>query len=154
MKNEPIFKGVIPPVSTVLTNDGNIDVDGMKALIDFIMESGVDGLFFLGSGGEFNQMSVEERKAFAEFTVGYVNKRVPVLIGTGSTNTREVIELTLHSKEIGADGVVIINPHYWPLSDEHLFDHYGKVAEAVDIPILLYNFPNLTGQELTPEMVF
>ena len=150
---EPMFKGVIPPVSTLFTSEGKLDESGMKRLIDFLIDSGVDGLFFLGSGGEFSQMSVEERKQVAAFATNYVDKRVPVLIGTGGVHTREVIELSEHSKLIGADGVVIINPYYWNLSDDNLYEHYSEIARAVDLPILLYNFPGLTGQELTPEMI-
>jgi 4-hydroxy-tetrahydrodipicolinate synthase len=125
----------------------------MEYWIDCLIDSGVHGLFFLGTGGEFSQMSIEERKELATFATDYVNGRLPVLIGTGSPNTREVISLTKHSKEIGADGVVIINPYYSTLTDENLYRHYGIIAEMVDIPILLYNFPALTGQDLTPDMV-
>ena len=153
VNQEPIFKGIFPPVSTIFTEGGQLDKVGMRTVIDFLIDSGVDGLFFLGSGGEFSQMSVEERKEVAAFATDYVNGRVPVLIGTGGTHTREVISLTEHSKEIGADGVVIINPYYWPLTEENLYEHYSRIAQAVDIPILLYNFPGLTGQELTPEMI-
>ncbi|WP_245308388.1 dihydrodipicolinate synthase family protein [Halalkalibacter urbisdiaboli] len=150
---EPMFKGVIPPVSTLFTSEGKLDEAGMRKLIDYLIESGVDGLFFLGSGGEFSQMTLAEREQLATFATQYVNKRVPVLIGTGAVHTREVIELTEHSKSIGADGVVIVNPYYWTLSDSNLYEHYSSVAKAVDIPILLYNFPNLTGQELTPALI-
>lgn len=147
------FHGVIPPVSTILHNDGRIDKKGMGNLIDFLINSKVDGLFFLGSGGEFSQMSVDFRKEVAAFATQYVNGHVPVLIGTGSTSTKETISLSLHAKEIGADGIVVINPYYWPLSEDHLFQHYAEIAKSVDLPILLYNFPELTGQDLSPEFV-
>ncbi|GBF10663.1 dihydrodipicolinate synthase family protein [Tepidibacillus sp. HK-1] len=147
------FYGVIPPVSTIFDDSLQLDRQGMGRLIDFLIESGVNGLFFLGSGGEFSQMSFEERKEVAEFATNYVNGRVSVLIGTGGTNTRETIALNQHAKEIGADGVVIINPYYWPLTDRNLLDHYGDIANNTELPILLYNFPNLTGQDLTPEIV-
>ncbi|SFJ44508.1 4-hydroxy-tetrahydrodipicolinate synthase [Halobacillus dabanensis] len=153
MNPEPMFKGIIPPVSTIFHENGQLNREGMGRLIDFLVDADVDGLFFLGSGGEFSQMSVEERKETAEFVTSYVDGRVPVLIGTGSTSTSEVIDLTQHSKEVGADGVVIVNPYYWPLTEENLFQHYSDIAESVDIPIILYNFPNLTGQELTPELI-
>ncbi|OLO36988.1 dihydrodipicolinate synthase family protein [Alkalihalophilus pseudofirmus] len=153
MNNAVRFKGVIPPVSTVFTNEGKLDQKSTGKLIDFLIESQVDGLFFLGTGGEFSQMSVVERKEVAQFAVDYVKGRVPVLIGTGSTSTKEVIELSLHSKKVGADGVVVINPYYWPLSEEHLYQHYAKIAENVELPILLYNFPGLTGQDLSPDFV-
>lgn len=147
------FKGVIPPVPTLFDQTGNVDEQSMGILIDSLVEAKVDGLFFLGTGGEFSQMSVDERKQLAEFAIRYVGHRVPVLIGTGSTSTREVIELSKHAESIGADAVVIVNPYYWVLTEENLFNHYSEIAESVDLPILLYNFPNLTGQDLTPDFV-
>nr|WP_295970825.1 dihydrodipicolinate synthase family protein [uncultured Bacillus sp.] len=147
------FRGVIPPVSTLFDKAGNIDEKSMRILIDSLLEAKVDGLFFLGTGGEFSQMSVEERKQFAEFVVRYVDQRVPVLIGTGSTSTRETIMLSRHAEMIGADGVVIVNPYYWILTEDNLFKHYSEVAESINLPILLYNFPDLTGQDLTPDFV-
>jgi len=147
------FRGVIPPVSTLFDQAGQIDEKSMKLLIDSLIEAKVDGLFFLGTGGEFSQMSVEERKYFAEFAVSYVDQRVPVLIGTGSTSTREVILLNQHAAKIGADAVVIVNPYYWGLTEENLFKHYSEIAESTNLPILLYNFPDLTGQDLTPDFV-
>jgi len=153
MEKTTIFKGIIPPVSTILNQQGKLNEKEQGLLIDRLIEAGVDGLFFLGTGGEFSQMSVEERKAVAEFAVRYTNKRVPVLIGTGSTSTREVIMLSQHAQQIGADAVVVINPYYWQLTEENLFSHYRDIANSVDLPILLYNFPNLTGQDLSPDFV-
>ncbi|AYE53689.1 dihydrodipicolinate synthase family protein (plasmid) [Priestia megaterium NCT-2] len=147
------FHGVIPPVSTIIDANECLDEKGMKNLIDFLIESKVNGLFFLGSGGEFSQMSTSLRKKVAEFAVEYVNGRLPVLIGTGTPSTKETISLSMHAKEIGADGIVVINPYYWPLSEDNLFQHFAQIAEKVDIPTLLYNFPALTGQDLSPEFV-
>ncbi|AKU25403.1 dihydrodipicolinate synthase family protein [Geobacillus subterraneus] len=148
-----IFRGIIPPVPTIFNENGYFDPNGMGRLIDFLISSGVHGLFFLGTGGEFSQMSSQQRKDIAEFAVEYVGKRVPVLIGTGGTSTREVVELSEHSEKIGADGVVVINPYYWPLSHENLINHYKAVAESISLPIILYNFPQLTGQDLPPDFV-
>jgi 2-dehydro-3-deoxy-D-pentonate aldolase len=153
MVSSKTFKGIIPPVSTIFNQQGQIEEKEMGLLIDFLIDSGVNGLFFLGTGGEFSQMTVEERKTVAEFAVRYVNGRVPVLIGTGSTSTREAIHLSQHAQQVGADAVVIINPYYWELTEENLFAHYSDIARSVDLPILLYNFPNLTGQDLTPDFV-
>nr|WP_152658491.1 dihydrodipicolinate synthase family protein [Oceanobacillus sp. CFH 90083] len=147
------FKGIIPPVSIILNEQGKLDTKGMALVIDHLIDAGVDGLFFLGSGGEFTQMSAAERKEVAEFTTNYVNKRVPVLIGTGSSNTREAILLSKHAEEIGADGIVVINPYYWQLTEVNLLHHFGDIANSVQLPVLLYNFPNLTGQDLSPELV-
>ncbi|WP_404455037.1 dihydrodipicolinate synthase family protein [Oceanobacillus kapialis] len=147
------FHGIIPPVSTILQSNGELDKEGTKTVIDYLINAGVDGLFFLGSGGEFTQMSRELRMEVAAFTTEYVNRRVPVLIGTGSTSTSEAVLLSKHAEDVGADGVVVINPYYWNLSEENLLAHYGEIAEAINLPIMLYNFPELTGQDLNAETV-
>lgn len=153
MLNTSKFKGIIPPVSVIFDTNGELDKKGMAKVIDFLIEAKVDGLFFLGSGGEFSQMSADQRMEVAKYTTEYVANRVPVLIGTGSTSTKETILLSQHAEEIGADAVVVINPYYWPLTEENLLAHYSDVAESVKLPILLYNFPNLTGQDLSAEFV-
>ncbi|NBJ71614.1 MULTISPECIES: dihydrodipicolinate synthase family protein [Clostridia] len=147
------FKGIIPPVSIMFDQQGKFDRESMGKVIDFLINSNVDGLFFLGSGGEFTQLTSNERKEIAEFVIQYVDNRLPVLIGTGSTNTREVIELSHHAFHQNADGVVVINPYYWGLSEENLYLHYHEIANAVEGPILLYNFPALTGQSIPPHVV-
>ena len=147
------FHGIIPPVSIIFDKKGKFDQKGMAVVIDFLIDSGANGLFFLGSGGEFTQMSTEERMEVASFATEYVNGRVPVLIGTGSTNTRESILLSQHAEKVGADGVVVINPYYWPLTEENLYRHYHDIAQSIEISVLLYNFPTLSGQDLNPEFV-
>ncbi|WNF36287.1 dihydrodipicolinate synthase family protein [Bacillaceae bacterium IKA-2] len=147
------FTGIIPPVLTIFNEDASFDQEGMGKLIDHLLDSDVDGLFFLGSSGEFTQMSAEERMEIAEFCVKYVNGRTKTLIGTGSNSTDEVIMLSKHSESIGADGIVVINPNYWGLSEGNLQKHYRDIAQAVDLPIILYNFPGVTGQDLTPDMI-
>lgn len=147
------FYGVIPPVPTILDKDGHINKKGMGNLIDFLINSGVNGLFFLGSGGEFASMSNKLKKDVAEFSTRYVNGRVPVLIGTGAPGTKETISLSLHAKQVGADGIVVINPYYYKLNEADLFQHYAEIAENVDLPIILYNYPELTEQDLSPQFV-
>lgn len=147
------FSGIIPPVSTLFTAQGTFDPQATGALIDDLIAAGVDGLFFLGSGGEFSQLSVSERKEIAEFATGYVKQRVPVLIGTGGTSARETLALSQHAQACGADGIVVINPYYWKVSEENLIHYYQQVADSVTLPIILYNFPALTGQDLTAAIV-
>lgn len=147
------FSGIIPPVSTIFTAEGKLDKQGTAALIDDLIAAGVDGLFFLGSGGEFSQLNVEERKAIAAFAIDHVDRRVPVLIGTGGTNARETVELSQHAQEAGADGLVVINPYYWKVSEQNLIRYFEQVADSVSLPVILYNFPALTGQDLTPMLV-
>ncbi len=145
--------GIIPPVSTIFTPQGELDEAGMGLVIDFLITAGVNGLFFLGTGGEFSQMSADERRRVAEFVVGHVAGRVPVLIGTGSTNTREAVALSQHAQAIGASAIVVINPYYWQITEANVSRYYADIATAVDIPVILYNFPQLTGQDLTPALV-
>ena len=153
MPQPVLFTGIIPPVSTIFTADGQLDKQGTAALIDDLIAAGVDGLFFLGSGGEFSQLNAEERKTIARFAIDHVDRRVPVLIGTGGTNARETVELSQHAQQAGADGIVVINPYYWKVSEANLIRYFEQVADSVTLPVMLYNFPALTGQDLTPVLV-
>ena len=147
------FCGIIPPVVSLFTESGDLDRVGMATHIDFLINAGVDGLFFLGSGGEFSQMSEQERREFAEFAIGVVSKRVPVLIGVGSTNMREAVNLARHAEQVGADGILAINPYYWSVSEANLFNYFGTLAECTSLPLIIYNFPAMTGQDLTAPFV-
>src|SRR5699024_1452230 len=147
------FGGVFPPISTIFDENANFDKKGMGRLIDYLIQKGVNGLLVLGSGGEFSQMPFDMRKEVAEFSISYTNSRIPVLIGTGSLSTKESVLLSQHAQKKGADGVVVLNPYYWPFSKRDLLQHYKSISESIDIPIILYNFPSLTGQDLYPELV-
>ncbi|MFW5438762.1 dihydrodipicolinate synthase family protein [Paenibacillus apiarius] len=145
--------GIVPPVITVINSSGALDRPGMGRMIDHLIASGVHGLFFLGSAGECFHLSKELRQEVAEFAVSHVNGRLPVLIGIGSTSTAEAVDYGKHAEAIGADGVVVINPYFAKLSDELLFRHYADIAEAVSVPIYIYNFPALTGQDVKVDLV-
>ncbi|OKP70042.1 dihydrodipicolinate synthase family protein [Paenibacillus sp. P3E] len=145
--------GIIPPVPTILNEKQKFDRSGMQLLIDSLIDKGVHGLFFLGTAGEFNQFDAGEREEIAEFCIDYTAGRLPVWIGTGSNTTSEAIRLTRHADRSGATGVVVINPYYCKLSGQSLFTHYASIAEASGLPLMLYNFPALTGQDLSPAFV-
>ncbi|WP_379161498.1 dihydrodipicolinate synthase family protein [Paenibacillus sp. sgz5001063] len=145
--------GIIPPVPTILNEQQKFDPAGMQLLIDSLIDKGVHGLFFLGTAGEFNQFDAGEREEIAEFCIDYTAGRLPVWIGTGSNTTSEAIRLTRHADYSGATGVVVINPYYCKLSEQSLFTHYASIAEASELPLMLYNFPALTGQDLSPAFV-
>ena len=147
------FSGIIPPVSTIFTADGRFDPAGQTIVIEKLIAAGVDGLFMCGTGGEFSQMTTAERREVAEFAVKLAAGRVKVLIGVGSNNPREAVELTQHAKAIGADGVVAVNPSYWKITESNLTEYFAAIATASDLPVLLYNFPLLTCQDLTPDFV-
>lgn len=139
------FSGIIPPTVTLLNDDMSIDWDGTLRHLDGLIAAGVHGLFVLGTTGEFTQFSINERKEYAQKVVEHVKGRVPVIIGTGSVNTRETIDLTRHAKGVGADAAAVVTPFYQTLGAEQLLAHYGAVANAVDLPIFVYNIPVFTG---------
>lgn len=146
-------EGVIPAMVTLFKSDKSVDEEGLRKQVDFLIDGGVHGIIVLGSLGEFMLVEKEERKKIAEITVEQADGRVPIYIGTASTCTDEVIELTEHAKDIGSDAVTIVTPYYFKLSDRALYEHYSSVAQEVDIPIILYHFPGATGQDLKPEVV-
>lgn len=150
---QPTFHGIIPPVSTLFHPDGSFNPEQQARLIDNMIDSGVHGLFFLGSNGEAAHMPTEQRREVAEFCTAHVAGRVPVLIGVSVPSTAESIEIAKHAADIGADGIVTINPYYASLSDENIFRYFRDIANAVPLPMMVYNFPAITGQELSPELV-
>lgn len=142
------LKGIFPPVPTIVDAKGNLDHKKMANLLEHIIKSDADGMLILGSGGEFCHMTPELRFEVAEFCVKHVNKRVPVMIGISSPSTKETIEYGQHAAEIGADAVLVVNPYYALLNSDAIYNHYKTVAENVNVPVLLYNFPALTGQDI------
>lgn len=149
----PLFHGVIPPVATILNENEQLDRQGMARLIDFTIAGGVNGLFFLGSAGEFAHMSQALRHEVAEFCTQHVAGRVPVLIGAAHPGTAETLAFAQHAKSIGADGVVVVNPYYNPVTEEALYLHYRMIAENAGLPVIMYNYPGLTGQSLPVSLI-
>lgn len=145
------FEGIIPPVSTIFTDKGVFDPKGQAVVIEKLIAAGVDGLFMCGTGGEFSQMTTAERKSVAEFAVKQAAGRTKVLVGVGSNNPREAIELATHAEAIGADGIVAVNPSYWKVTEPRLLKYFTDIAAATKLPVLVYNIPFLTGQDITPE---
>jgi 2-dehydro-3-deoxy-D-pentonate aldolase len=148
-----MFEGLMPALVTPFDEDGEIDFQATEAIVERHIEAGVDGISALGSTGEFSHLTGSERRRFAEAIVGMIDGRVPLVVGVGTTGTREAVELARHAESIGADGVLSISPFYWKVGEEALFRHFTTVAEAVEIPTLVYNFPMLTGIDLSPVLV-
>lgn len=146
-------QGVIPPVVTILSEDGRFDPVGMGKHLDKLCASAVDGLLILGSTGEFAHLSMAERKEIAAFCLKHVAGRKPVIIGAGACGTAEVIDLGRHAAEHGADAIMVVNPYYAKLTEERIYGHYKHIGESVPVPVILYNFPGLTGQDLSIELV-
>ncbi|NIQ91831.1 MAG: 4-hydroxy-tetrahydrodipicolinate synthase [Deltaproteobacteria bacterium] len=145
-----MFTGVLPAVVTPFKN-GAVDEEGLRQLIEFHLENGVHGIVPCGTTGESATLSHDEHERVVEITVDQVKGRVPVVAGTGSNNTAEAIALTAHAKKVGADGVLMISPYYNKPTQEGIYQHYKKVAEEVDIPIIIYNIPGRTASNIEPE---
>ncbi len=147
-----MFKGPMTAIVTPFKNN-EIDEEALRALVNFQIENGIMGIIPCGTTGESATLSYEEHERVIKIVIEEVNKRVPVIAGTGSNSTREAIELTKSAKEMGADAALLITPYYNKPTQEGLYQHYKKVAEEVNIPIIMYNVPGRTAVNMLPETV-
>ncbi len=146
-----MFEGVFTAMVTPFDKDGKVDEEGLRKNVEFQIKSGVHGLVPVGTTGECATLSYEEHNRVIEIVVDAAKGRVPVLAGTGSNSTWEAIMLTKHAKEVGADGALIVVPYYNKPTQAGLYAHYKRIAEEVDIPIVIYNIPSRTGINMLPE---
>jgi 4-hydroxy-tetrahydrodipicolinate synthase len=146
------IQGAIVAVVTPFI-DGKVDEQGLIDLVEFHIANGTDGIVPCGTTGESATLDFAEHKRVIELTVKTVNGRVPVIAGTGANNTLEAIELTESAKASGADAVLSVVPYYNKPSQEGLYQHYKTIAEAVDIPMILYNVPGRTVTNMLPATV-
>ena len=147
------LKGSLVALITPMKLNGDIDYEKLDALLDWHIQEGTNGIVSVGTTGESATLNVNEHIHVIEHTVTYVNKRVPVIAGTGANSTSEAIELTEESKKIGADYSLIVTPYYNKPNQKGLIDHYNKIADSVDIPQILYNVPSRTACDLLPPSV-
>lgn len=147
------LQGIIPAMVTPFKKDYSINDNLIPELFDFFVDGQVDCVLVCGSTGEYTLMTKEERKKVIELSVKASGGRVPVMAGTGYHGTMETIEMTRFAQEAGADCALVITPHYLKPSEAALIEHYQKVAESVDIPIVIYNWPGGTGVSVTVNMV-
>lgn len=147
-----MIKGAIVAIVTPFKN-GMLDEKALRKLIEFQIKNGTDGIVPCGTTGESATLSYEEHKRVIELTVETVNKRIPVIAGTGSNSTKEAIELTKHAEKAGADAALLITPYYNKPTQEGLYQHFKSVSEEVSIPLILYNVPSRTGLNMLPETV-
>jgi 4-hydroxy-tetrahydrodipicolinate synthase len=149
-----MFEGVLPAIITPFQRNPGMDVDleGLRSNVEFLISQGVHGIVPCGSTGESATLSFEEHDQVIAATIDQVNGRVPVLAGTGSNNTAEAVRLTRAAKDLGADGVLVISPYYNKPNRSGLIKHYYRLAD-LDIPVVAYNVPGRTGQNLLPDLV-
>lgn len=149
-----MFEGVLPAIITPFKRNSTMDLDleGLRSNIAFLLEQGVHGIVPCGSTGESATLSFEEHEQVIEVTIDEVDGRVPVLAGTGSNNTAEAVRFTEAAKDLGADGALVISPYYNKPNRSGLIKHYTRIAD-IDIPVVMYNVPGRTGQNLQPDLV-
>ncbi len=146
-----MFRGVFPAIITPFLKDESLDEEGLKRNIEYLNKTGIAGIIPCGTTGESATLTFEEHKRVVGIAVEA--SKVPVIAGTGSNNTREALELTRHAAKAGADAALLITPYYNKPNDRGMYEHFKKIAENCDIPIVLYNVPKRTGIDLKPELV-
>lgn len=152
MKNLEL-KGIIPPIITPMYEDETINTEELRRQVDRMIEGGVHALFPFGTNGEGYILNAKEKQLVLETVIDQCNGRVPVYAGTGCISTKETIEQSRMAQAAGADVLSIITPSFAAASQEELYVHYKTIAEAVDMPIVLYNIPARTGNALAPATV-
>jgi 4-hydroxy-tetrahydrodipicolinate synthase len=148
-----MYKGSIVALVTPMADDGRVDYAALDALVDWHLAEGTDGIVAVGTTGESATLGIDEHLDVIRRVVTRVAKRVPVIAGTGANSTREAIDLSQDAKTIGADACLSVTPYYNKPPQEGLYRHYRAIAEAVDIPLILYNVPGRTGCDMLPETV-
>ena len=148
-----MLQGSLVAIVTPMFDDGSLDLDALRKLIDWHIDAGTDGIVIVGTTGESPTVDVNEHCLLIKTTVEQVAGRVAVIAGTGANSTREAIELTRNAKELGADACLLVAPYYNKPTQEGLYQHYAAVAAAVDIPQILYNVPGRTGCDIHNDTV-
>ncbi len=146
-----MFKGSIPALITPFTAQGEVDETAFASHVEWQIAEGSSGLVPVGTTGESPTLSHDEHKRVIELCVEAAGKRVPVIAGAGSNNTSEAIELALHAQEVGADALLVVTPYYNKPTQKGLFAHFSAVAEAVSLPIIIYNIPPRSVIDMMPE---
>jgi len=147
------LKGSLVALVTPMIPNGDVDYVALENLIDWHIEKGTNGIVSVGTTGESATVNIKEHLEVISHTVKYVNSRIPVIAGTGANSTSEAIELTMESKQMGADFSLLVTPYYNKPNQNGLIQHYTKVANEVDLPQILYNVPSRTACDLKPSSV-
>ena len=147
------LQGSFVALVTPMLADGSLDHESLESLIEWHIEKGTNGIVAVGTTGESATVSVKEHLQIIEHTIGFADGRIPVIAGTGANSTEEAIELTQTAASLGANFALIVTPYYNKPTQEGLYQHYIKIADAVEIPQILYNVPSRTACDLRPETV-
>jgi 4-hydroxy-tetrahydrodipicolinate synthase len=147
------IKGVVPPLITPMDENEKLDTKALRNLIDYVIEGGVHGVFVLGSTGEFYGLDVDEKAKAVEVTMEQVDGRVPVYVGASAITTKECVKLAKLAKQNNAAAITVLTPMFITPNENELYKHFVTIAEAVDIPNILYNNPDRTGVNMSAGLV-
>jgi 4-hydroxy-tetrahydrodipicolinate synthase len=148
-----MIKGSIVAIVTPMFEDGSLDKDSLRTLIDWHVAEGTDAIVIVGTTGESATVTPDEHVGLIELTVKHVAGRIPVIAGSGGNSTAEAIALTRHAKDVGADATLQVVPYYNRPTQEGMYRHFKAIAEAVDLPVVLYNVPGRTVADMANETV-
>lgn len=146
-----LFKGAGVALVTPMKDNLDVDFDKLQELLEDQIANGTDSIIITGTTGEASTLTEEEHLEVIKAAVSMVNKRIPVIAGTGSNCTRTAIDLSRQAQKVGADGLLVVTPYYNKATQKGLISHYTEIAKNVDIPIILYNVPGRTGCKIAPE---
>lgn len=148
-----LFKGSGVAIITPFNEDLTVNYDKLGEILDFHLNNKTDAIIICGTTGEASTLSDEEQISVVKYTVEKVNKKIPVIAGAGSNDTKHGIELSKSIEEVGVDGLLLVTPYYNKTSQKGLIEHFTAMADAVNIPIILYNVPGRTGLNMLPETI-
>ena len=148
-----MIQGSIVAIVTPMHADGSLDLPGLRKLIDWHVAEGTDGIVIVGTTGESPTVSVEEHCELIKVAVEHTARRIPVVAGTGGNSTAEAIELTRYAKKVGADASLQVVPYYNRPTQEGMFQHFKKIAESIDLPLILYNVPGRTVADMANDTI-
>ncbi|MDA3957738.1 dihydrodipicolinate synthase family protein [Oceanispirochaeta sp.] len=153
MKNKFLLNGVVPPIVTPVDELENVDKAGLERVIEYVMDGGVHGVFVNGSNGEFYGLDFENQKRAIEVAVEYINGKIPVYAGASAITTKEAVRLAKMSQDVGADALTVLTPMFIQPSEQELFDHFSDIAVSCDLPVILYNNPGKTNNQISPRLL-
>jgi 4-hydroxy-tetrahydrodipicolinate synthase len=148
-----MIQGSIVAIVTPMHADGSLDLPGLRKLIDWHIAEGTDGIVIVGTTGESPTVSVDEHCELIKLAVEHTAKRIPIIAGTGGNSTAEAIELTRYAKTVGADASLLVVPYFNRPTQEGMYQHFRKIAEAVDLPAILYNVPGRTVADMSNDTI-
>lgn len=147
------LKGVYPPIISIFNKNGDFDVESNKKQADFLIKSGVDGISYLGTSGEFYSMNIKQRKEILSVMIPYVKNRTKVIVGVGECNLSDTLDMIRYVEKLGVDAILVVNPYFNVYADNMIIAYYNEIAKSTKLPVIIYNIPDLTGYNFNVDVI-